>query len=212
VRVSRYAHTASDAVSAEREEDALLVTLALNDPAEYARLYDRYVDVIYRHCYRRFGTATAAEDATSQTFLKALAALPRFDPNAGSFRAWLFTIANNIMHDQARRATQWNLRSIDEAAEVADRSPSPEEEAVADESRLSVREAVSRLSEDQRQVVELRLAGLTGPEIAKTLGRSHGAIRTAQRRAVLRLRTLLGVAPGTIISLDQLERGDDRND
>lgn len=211
-RVSKHAQATNDVVSAEREEDALLVTLALNEPVEFARLYDRYVDAIFRHCYRRTGTTQVAEDATSQAFLKALSALPSFDPNAGSFRSWLFTIANNVMRDQARRAAHVSLRPIEDAAAIKDHEPLPEEQVVTNESRLSVREAVAQLSDDQRQVVELRLAGLTGPEIARALGRSHGAVRTAQRRAVLRLRTLLGVAPASIVSIDQLERGEDRND
>jgi RNA polymerase sigma-70 factor (ECF subfamily) len=210
--VKTYAKAANRPLSGEQENDARLVTLALNSPAEFARLYDRYVDPIYRHCFRRLGVAAAAEDATSQTFLKALAKLASFNPEAGSFRSWLFTIANNTMHDQSRRSAQWKLHSIDSATHLPDRTPSPEEQAVANESRLSVREAVAQLSEDQRQVVELRMAGLTGPEIAKALGRSHGAVRTAQRRAVIRLQTLLGIAPGKLLSIDQPERGDDNDD
>jgi RNA polymerase sigma-70 factor (ECF subfamily) len=207
-----YVASANGPLSDEGEEDARLVTLALNSPAEFARLYDHYVDAIYRHCYRRLGVVAGAEDATSQTFLKALAKLPSFNPEAGSFRSWLFTIANNTMHDQARRSTQWKLHPIDAATDMPDRSPSPEEQVVANESRLSVRDALAQLTDDQRQVAELRMAGLSGPEIAKALGRSHGAVRTAQRRAVIRLQTLLGVAPAKILPLDRQANGDDSND
>jgi DNA-directed RNA polymerase specialized sigma24 family protein len=56
-----------------------------------------------------------------------------------------------------------------------------------------VHHALAQLPEEQRRVVELRLAGMNGPEIALALGRSHDSVRTTQRRALARLRTLLGV-------------------
>ncbi|MDF3038732.1 MAG: transcriptional regulator, LuxR family [Thermomicrobiales bacterium] len=67
--------------------------------------------------------------------------------------------------------------------------------AEAAERRRSVSEALALLPEEQRRIVELRLAGLTGPEVAAALGRSHDSVRTTQRRALARLRTLLGITP-----------------
>ena len=73
--------------------DQALVERAQRNPAAFEGLYDRYLDPIYAYCHRRLGTRELAEDATSQVFVQALAALPRF--RAHSFRAWLYTIAHN---------------------------------------------------------------------------------------------------------------------
>ena len=83
------------------DDDLDLVAMARMDPAAFAPLYRRYVLPIYRYCYRRLGGHEAAEDATSQVFVKALAGLGGF--TEGSFRAWLFTIADRVVTDLYRR-------------------------------------------------------------------------------------------------------------
>ena len=74
---------------------------------------------------------------------------------------------------------------------VADPAVGPEAAALAAEAGASVLDLLPQLPDDQRRVLELRLAGLKGPEIARALGRSHGSIRVAQYRAIARLRSLL---------------------
>jgi RNA polymerase sigma-70 factor (ECF subfamily) len=177
----------------EQADDASLVALAQADPRAFAHLYDRYIDPIHRYCHRRLGSIPTAEDATSATFEKAFAALPRFDPAGGTFRAWLFTIAHNVVLDHLRQATRRGDRSLETEAEIADKSPSPEATAIAGDERSALHVALAHLTEEQRQVVELRLARLNGPEIASALGISHAAVCTAQRRALLRLRALMEI-------------------
>lgn len=172
-------------------EDAVLVARAKADPRAFATLYRRYVERIYRYCYRRLGSREAAEDATATVFAKALAALPAY--RDGSFRGWLFAIAHNAIVGEfrqraARPERAWAER---EAEGLADPAPSPEEAALAAEARMSVLGVLPRLPEGERRVLELRLAGLSGPEIAAVLGRSHGSVRVAQFRAMARLRGLL---------------------
>jgi DNA-directed RNA polymerase specialized sigma24 family protein len=82
-------------------DDAVLVAAAQVDPTAFAPLYARYLPPVYRYCYRRLGTSAAAEDATSEIFVKVLAALPRY--RAVSFRSWLFTIAHHVITDILRR-------------------------------------------------------------------------------------------------------------
>lgn len=171
---------------AAAEEEAL-VERARRDPRAFAPLYVRYADPVYRFCYRRLGEPEAAEDATSQVFLKALAALPEY--RSGSFRAWLFTIARNVVIDLYRE------RRIERLPETApdpiDPGPTPEEVMLRAESHLGVQALLAALSPEQREVVELRLAGLNGAEIAQVLGRSHGSVRALQYRAAQRLRDVL---------------------
>jgi RNA polymerase sigma factor (sigma-70 family) len=101
-----------DERSEAQPTDQTLVERAQRDPAQFAALYDRYLDPIYAYCYRRLGTRELTEDATSQVFLQALAALPKF--RAHSFRAWLYTIAHNVVVDIHRERPALPL--IDDAA------------------------------------------------------------------------------------------------
>ncbi len=167
--------------------DASHVRAAQRDPRAFAPLYEAYVDPIYGYCWRLLGDSHAAADATSDTFAKALTALPRYQSH--SFRSWLFTIAHRVVIDQVRRRKP--LAALEAAGELVDRAPSPEEQHLAGESDLRVVELLKRLPEMQRQIVELRLAGLRSQEIADVLGCRVGAVRTAQYRAHQCLRQLL---------------------
>lgn len=169
------------------ESDAVLVARAKRNPAEFASIYLRYVDPVYRYCHRRLGSADAAADATSQIFAKALGGLPGC--TEASFRSWLFSIAHNVLIDQFR--ARKSDATLDAAAALHDPAPTPEEAALAGEQRAEMRRLLHQLSPDQRQVVELRLAGLRSSEIGDVLGRSRGAIDAIQSRAVARLRELL---------------------
>jgi RNA polymerase sigma-70 factor (ECF subfamily) len=179
------------AAAADETSDEVLVARALADRQAYALLYDRYVGPIYRYCYGRLGDREEAEDATSVVFARALAALST--QRGASFRSWLFTIAHNVVLN-ARRDTVAG-RPLTTALEIVDPEPLPEAWVLAEERRRSLSEALVLLPEEQRRVVELRLAGFTGPEIAVTLGRSHDSVRSTQRRALARLRQLLDITP-----------------
>ncbi|HEY7034815.1 MAG TPA: sigma-70 family RNA polymerase sigma factor [Thermomicrobiales bacterium] len=174
------------------DHDADLVARAKRDRQAFAALYDRYVDAIYRYCHVRLGDREAAEDATSVVFAKAMDGLSSC--RGGSFRSWLFAIAHNVVAD-AYRATRPS-EPLAAAAALTDPAPEPDELALAGDLGRAVRASLARLSPDQREIVELRLAGLTGPEIAAALGKSHAAIRVAQFRAYARLRILLDGTKG----------------
>jgi RNA polymerase sigma-70 factor (ECF subfamily) len=168
-------------------DDAELVARAQVDRQAFALLYRRYLDPIHQYCYRRLGSREAAEDATSLVFTKAFAALPTY--RAGSFRSWLFAIAYHVITDdlRARRV----VAELDAAAEVPDRGLTPEEVIMAADANSSVVRFLDCLPAGQRRVVELRLAGLTGREVAAVLGCSLASVKIAQVRAYSRLRGLL---------------------
>ena len=115
--------------SDDGEAEAALVARARVEPAAFATLYDRYAVPVYRYCYARLGTREAAEDATSQVFTNALAALPRYRER-GSFAAWLFAIAHNVVADAQRRDGRFVADLLDERIDPA---PSPEEHVLAGE-------------------------------------------------------------------------------
>ncbi|MGH2561949.1 MAG: RNA polymerase sigma factor [Thermomicrobiales bacterium] len=171
------------------EPDQSRVVRAKEDRAAFAVLYDHYLDPVYRFCHARLGSREAAEDATSVVFTKALRNIATCRDDA--FRAWLFTIARNVVNDHYRAGVA--SAPLDAAQDLPDPAPAPDELAVsADEGRW-LRALLAHLPADQREIIELRLAGLTGPEIARVIGRSHAAVRFAQHRAYLRLRALAAV-------------------
>jgi RNA polymerase sigma-70 factor (ECF subfamily) len=101
----------------------------------------------------------------------------------------LFGIAHHVVADVLRG--KHRDVPLDVASTVWDPAPSPEGTALAGETHRALAAALPQLSAQQRQVVELRLAGLTSAEIAETLGCSQGVVDVTQHRAVLRLRRLL---------------------
>jgi RNA polymerase sigma-70 factor (ECF subfamily) len=177
---------ADDANERTSGEDAD-VRRAQSDPDAFAVLYRRHFDDVYRYCFYRLNNSEVAADATSQVFTQALAALPRY--RGGTFRGWLFTIARNVTVDAVRRHRPQT--TLEAAAELFDKSPSPEDRALARETESTFARLLVQLPPNQRSVVELRLSGLTGQEVANVLNLSLNAVKALQFRAYSRLRSLL---------------------
>lgn len=153
-------------------------------PQRFVALYHTYLDPIYRYCVHRLPTTEDAEDATSLIFTKAFAALPQQRHDSGQ-RAWLFAIAHNVVADYYRsRRPTLELTALEAIPDTA-----PLEVPAHDADELCA--LLAQLPVEQARVIELRVAGLTGPEIAQVLGKSHAAIKVTQFRAYRRLRQLL---------------------
>ena len=163
-------------------------TRAPSPPDDFAAVYDTYFPAVYGYFLGQLGDPQAAEDATSQTFLKALNGFPSYR-ETGRFRSWLFAIAHNVLLDTHR--AHHPDEPLDSASEVHDPSASPEDRALAalDADRLD--RAIARLPPDDREVLELRRGGLTGREIAAALGIGHEAAKKRQLRAMDRIRAEL---------------------
>jgi RNA polymerase sigma-70 factor (ECF subfamily) len=177
--------------AAAGEPDAALVARARQDRQAFAALYDRYFAPLYRYCSVRLGSSDRAEDAVHQIFLRAMEAVDRYQ-ETGRFRSWLFTIAHNVVADELRTRPR-GVTHLDLAIAI-DPAAGPEADALAASERRALRAALALLPDDQRRAIELRLAGLTGREIAAELGRSHEAAKMLQQRALTRLRVEMGAA------------------
>lgn len=161
-------------------DDRALVAAARRDPRAFGVLYERYVSQIYRYAYVRLQNAPAAEDATSQTFLKALQALPQF--RDGLFIAWLYRIAHNIVADLHRRAPKTtDLDALDLELHDGD---STEEEAIRGTERDAFYRALSDLPDEQRTVLDMTLSGFKGQEIARVLGKTHASVKMLRWRGM----------------------------
>jgi RNA polymerase sigma factor (sigma-70 family) len=168
-------------------DEAAEVDRAKRDRLAFAPLYTRYFDRIYAYCYRRLGGSEEAADATSLVFARALASLHACRSDA--FRSWLFTIAHNVLTDAYRARRQH--RPLDDALDLPDTGPSPEDKALASEAKSTMTRLLAELPPDQRSVIELRLSGLTSKEIGEVLGKKANAIDQMQFRAMTRLRSLV---------------------
>lgn len=112
-------------------DDSALVADARAAPEKFAALYERYVGQVYRYYYLRLGSTEAAQDATSDTFLKALANIGGY--RGGSFAAWVFRIAHNVVVDLHRRRPA--QEPLDVSVQPADLRAQPEELLVASAER-----------------------------------------------------------------------------
>jgi RNA polymerase sigma-70 factor, ECF subfamily len=163
--------------------EAQQVADAQRDPRRFAVLYEANVDEVYAFVSRRVGSRTDAEDLTATVFHQALANLHRFEWRGVPFVAWLMRIASNELADWARQ----RARPVPEVAA----------QSTADldvvERRAALFRSVRALPDDQRRVVALRFAEQwTIKEVAADLGRSVGAVKQLQFRALSTLRAQLG--------------------
>jgi RNA polymerase sigma factor (sigma-70 family) len=173
----------------EDPDDDLVAWTLRGDRDAFGILWDRHHRRVYGYCYRSLGTREPAEDATAETFRKALASLHCYRP--GAFRSWLFSIAHNVIVDEQRRHRP--TLPLELAADVGDDSPPLEEVAERRAYLDLVRDLLPRLTDLQRDVIALRLAGLDPAEIAEALDKSRPAIDMAHHRALIRLRTMLRI-------------------
>lgn len=149
----------------------------------FVRVYEAHFDAVYGYLRATLGSADEAEDATQQVFLKAYEALPRYRPGERPLGAWLLRIARNHAVDRLRRRKHAPLGEPREH-ELALEQPMDSDD--------HLRALVDELPLLQRQVVVLRFTlGYSPAEVADILGRSHGAVRQAQYRALRMLEHML---------------------
>jgi RNA polymerase sigma-70 factor (ECF subfamily) len=161
-----------------READSII------DLETFEAVYRAWAPQLYRYCLRRLSSVENAEDATSQIFHQAFRGRAGF--HGGSVPAWLFRIAERVLIDHYRAAKPTS--SLDLADTLVDAAPGPELRAIQSDEAERLQAAIAALPTPRRQVIELRLAGLTSPEIAQILERSPDWVRTTQHRAVLQLQ------------------------
>jgi RNA polymerase sigma-70 factor (ECF subfamily) len=167
------------------------VLAAQANRAAFATLYRRYLDPVYGYSFYLLGDHHDAEDATERTFLAALGAIDRYRDEGSTFRSWLFRIAHNQLANALRARSRHRTASLDAVLEPAATDDPARLAGTADDARR-LRAAVASLSDDRRQVVILRFVdGLTAREIGDVLGRSEGAVRVLQHRALRELAALL---------------------
>jgi RNA polymerase sigma-70 factor, ECF subfamily len=165
----------------EHEAERQLVEAAQRDPSCFAELYESNFDQVYAFVSRRVPSREEAEDVTAEVFHQALAGLPTFEWQGTPFVAWLLGIASHLIARRWQRAARQPEVSADELEFVAASDPT--------EQQTLFTQLVDRLPDDQRHVVRRRFLDQRSiREIAQELGRSEGAIKQLQLRAIESLR------------------------
>lgn len=202
---------------ADRDDDAALMReVVAGSQAALGALYDRHVDAVFASSCRLTSDRGIAEEVVQETFLALWDRAETFDPTLGSLAAWLHTIARNRTVDRLRAAGRRptliplsaaaSVGGDDADADSVDRllaagsmvansapTPSPEAVAVLGELRTALQAAVASMPDDERTVITMAYGdGLSQTEIAERLGWPLGTVKTRTRRALARLREVLG--------------------
>jgi len=165
------------------DESDLVRRAQQGDADAFTELYRRHVDPIYRFVLLRVGDEAAAEDLTSEVFVRALESLDTYEDRGAPFAAWLYRIANARVVDHWRRSRQPDV-SLD-SGEI----DLPFEPAARDVFTLKVlSESLRNLTVEQQEVIILKfIEGYSTAEISQITGRSEGAVKALQRRALAAL-------------------------
>lgn len=169
-------------------EERLLVEAAQKDPARFGDLYEVYFELIYGYISRRVADRSIAEDLTSDVFHKAFANLGSYEWRGAPFAAWLIRIAANAVADQSKRSA----REVS-GSDLPEPSTQPDMDGIEERARLF--RLVNQLPVDQRRVILERFVDeMSIREIAERLGRTEGAVKQLQLRALENLRKQMGGA------------------
>ena len=160
------------------------------DALALAEIYDRYAGPIYGYLYRVIGDATHAEDLAGEVFLRLLQALRTSRAPRDNLEGWLYRVAHNLAMDLFRR--QKKRPEVPLAEELVAQDGRLSDLIEGEQVKQQLRARIRRLSSDQQQVVLLRFAEeMPLAEVARLMGKSKGAIKILQHRALSRLRKLL---------------------
>ncbi|MCE7939736.1 RNA polymerase subunit sigma-24 [bacterium] len=187
-RFSRYYTVKEPPVHDEHE---LIRRAQEYDPAAFGEIYERYYIGVYKYVYYRIGDQTAAEDMTMEVFLKAMEAIDGFTFRGIPFSAWLYRIASNLVVDFFRRQPVQPSLSLEE--KLVANTEHPLHSLDVQFSHQALREALADLTDEQQQVIILKFVdGLSNIEVAQVLGKTEGAVKSLQHRALAALGRVLG--------------------
>jgi RNA polymerase sigma-70 factor (ECF subfamily) len=176
----------------QQELRALVDRAQAGDREALEELYLIHFDRIYSYLHMTVGNRHDAEDLTTQTFLKMLESIGRFRWQAVPFSAWLFRIAHNLAMDHFRAGRRWQPEEeVPEPPGSEERSA--EEQAMHAIGRASMLEMIEGLSPEQQQVLTLKFVfNFSNGEAATILGKTDGAIKSLQHRALVSLQKQIG--------------------
>ncbi|HLY24880.1 MAG TPA: RNA polymerase sigma factor [Aggregatilineales bacterium] len=174
-----------------KREQKLIRAAQRGDERAFGELYNAHVHDIYRYMLYRVGTPEVAQDLTAEVFLRAIEGLVRYQDREIPWLAWLYRIAHARVVDHYRRSRHYqNQEDIDSLEITADHDL--DSDLLTSFQQQKLKDALLRLSDDQQQVIILRfIQGYNIQQTADVLGKSIGAIKMIQRRALQAMKAEL---------------------
>ncbi len=167
--------------------DEVIGAAQLGEEWAWSRLYEVLAPPLMG--YFRVRGIGNPEDLVGETFVQLARNLTTFEGDSESFRSWVFTIAHNRLSNERRRFARKPVKLLSEPIDDGRRSPSAENDALAEMGSIEAMELLKVLTADQRSVVALRfIADLSVNETATAMGVSPGAVKQLTRRALERLK------------------------
>ncbi len=171
------------------ELDRLVEKAQKGDADAFARIYDELVKPVYRYIYYRV-EESIAEDLTEDTFLKVWQNLKKYKKGKNPFSSWVFKIAHNLVVDYYRQNKTTEM--IEETIVDTKLESNPHYQADLKLTQIRLRKVIRRLPDNYQEIIILKYINeLDNKEIAHAVGKSEGAVRTIQFRALDRLKSLL---------------------
>ena len=173
---------------ANLEIEELVIQAIIGDTQAFGELYTNYVTKIYRYVYYHIHNKERAEDITQEVFLKAWKAIGSCRGKEKTFSSWLYRIAHNLIIDKLRKSQKQSTREAELPEDIRD---------TADRMEISLEQrdlltVIELLPPNQKQVIIMKfIEGMDNREIAETIGKSTGAVRILQMRALDTLRKAL---------------------
>lgn len=171
------------------------------DESAFERLYALYADKLYRYILARVSDVSAAEDLTTEVFLRVLQRINRFRPDprhpVATFSGWIYRIAANLVVDHFRRRARQETVPLEDQPPQRLPSVDPEDVIAAVDRQERLSRALAQLTEDQRLVILCKFAeGMSNQETARVLGKTEGAVKSLQHRALATLQRILSSESG----------------
>jgi RNA polymerase sigma-70 factor (ECF subfamily) len=172
-------------------DDHLVSKAQQGDSAALDTLFRREWKPVYALIYRSVRNRAEAEDLTQDAFLRTLKAFGRYQDTGVPFRAFLATVARNLVRSHWRRQSLPAV-DLDNSLELISKDAGPDIVAIAGDARRHLDAALAQLPDDYQTVIRLRVyEDRTTAEVAVMMNRSPGAIRVLQHRALIALRARL---------------------
>jgi len=191
--VAQPATAADDAVQKQEElntEWELVRRAQSFDNDAIHQLYEKYFPKIYNYAFMQMGDVQAAEDLASDVMLKMIESINKYTFRGLPFGAWVFRIARNRLIDLHRRRKRRGEVDLSETLSTALANPQALAERALERGQLQI--ALKHLTEEQRQVIVLKfIEGFDNRSVGRIMGRSEGAIKSLQHRALGALRRVV---------------------
>ncbi len=176
----------------EPNDNELVRRAQKGSPDAVGKLYDRYQAQLFRFVWARVGDRQLAEDITGEIFTRMVVHLPKYQPTAVPFSAWLYQIGRNLIIDTYRRDNGRYPEPLENALSVGDGQAGPDLMVDQQLTLEKIHTALADIDPQQREVVTLRfLTGLSLRETAEMLNCSLSAIKSLQHRGLMALRAAL---------------------